>query len=130
MKKSALLITLFLSTSSFCSFGQLYEKIYQESNSEIQNKIDQNKISGIDILTGIYAKHIIGLAGLSIPQKSTLEQILNNIPSVKSFVLSNDLSSVVIESNPTFLVDDFAAEIESLNGFITGKSITYYINEQ
>ena len=130
MKKNTILIAFILVFSNFDSFGQLYEKIYEISSIDIQNKINQNKISGINILTGIQTHHVIGLSGISLAQRSALENIINGNTQVVSFILNEDATSVIIESKASLTKEDFVIMIQPLNAIITGYSAEYYINEQ
>lgn len=89
--------------------------------------MNQNKISGIDILTGVKAHHVIGLAGISVSQKSALETLLTNDSRVISFVLSEDGTSLVLESQAALTKEEFQTLLQSLNGIITGYVAEYSI---
>ncbi len=127
MKKYILLFVFGIVFSSTESFGQVYEKIYELSGTEVQNKMNQNKISGIDILSGVRTHHVIGLAGIGVSQKASLETILNNDARVISFVLSEDATSLVLESQAVLTKDEFSALIQVINGVITGYAAEYSI---
>lgn len=127
MKKYILLITFSTVFLTFESFGQVYEKIYSEASSEVQNHMNQNKISGIAILTGVRTHHVIGLAGIGVSQKSALEALLTNDSRVLSFVLSEDTMSLVLESQAVLTKEELQALIQTLNGVITGHAAEYSI---
>lgn len=127
MKKFILLIGFSLALSTFECFGQTYEKIYALSTAEVQNKMNQNKISGIDILTDVKAHHVIGLAGIGVSQKSALENLLGNDTRVISFVLSEDGHSLVLDSQAAFTKEEFELVLQTLNGIITGYTVNYSI---
>lgn len=127
MKKYLLLIAFSTVFLAFESFGQVYEKIYSQAGSEVQNHMNQNKISGIDILSGVRTHHVIGLAGIGISQKSALETLLTNDSRVFSFVLSEDAMSLVLESQAILTKEEFQALIQTLNGIITGYAAEYSI---
>lgn len=127
MKKYILLFAFGIVFSSFESFGQVYEKIYELSGSEVQNKMNENKIAGIAILSGVKAHHVIGLAGIGISQRAALETILNNDARIISFVLSEDATSLVLESQAVLTKEEFAALIQTMNGIITGYTAEYSI---
>ncbi|MNU73475.1 hypothetical protein D3C71_629570 [compost metagenome] len=127
MKKYILLFVFGIVFSSIDSFGQVYEKIYELSGTEVQNKMNQNKISGIDILSGVRAHHVIGLAGIGVSQKASLETILNNDGRVISFVLSEDATSLVLESQAVLTKEEFTALIQVINGVVTGYVVEYSI---
>jgi hypothetical protein len=130
MKKNTFLVAFILIFSTFDSFGQVYEKIYELSSIDIQNKINQNKISGINILTGIQTHHVIGLSGISLNQRSLLENILDGNNQIITYILNDDATSVIIESKAWLTKEDFVTMIQPLNVIITGYSAEYYINEQ
>lgn len=127
MKKYLLLIAFSTVFLTFSSFGQVYEKIYDLSSPEVQNHMNQNKISGIEILTGVKAHHVIGLGGINISQKSALESLLTNDPRVISFVLSEDATSLVLESQAVLTKEEFQVLIQSLNGIVIGYAAEYSI---
>jgi hypothetical protein len=127
MKNYLLLIAFSTVFLTFSSYGQVYEKIYDLSGSEVQNHMNQNKISGIDILSGVKAHHVIGLSGINISQKAALETLLTNDPRVISFVLSEDVTSLVLESQAVLTKEEFQALIQTLNGIITGYAAEYSI---
>lgn len=89
--------------------------------------MNQNKVAGIDILTGVRAHHVIGLAGIGISQKSALETLLTNDSRVISFVLSEDGTSLVLESQARLTKEEFETLIQPLNGLVTGYAVEYSI---
>lgn len=68
---------------SFKGYSQSYEVIYMNSNNEIQSKIDQNKVAGIEILTGIWSHQTIGLSGLNSSQKMLSKQFFQSTMKFK-----------------------------------------------
>lgn len=112
---------------TFKSFGQVYEKIYSLAGSEVQNQINQNKIAGVEILSGVKTHHVIGLTGIGLSQKSALETILTNDSRVISFVLSDDATSLVLDSKAVLTREEFQILLQQLNGTITGYAAEYSI---
>lgn len=127
MKKYLLLIAFSTVFLTFESFGQVYEKIYSVASSEVQNHMNQNKVSGIDILSGVRTHHVIGLTGISISQKVDLETLLTNDSRIFSFVLSDDATSLILESKASLTKEEFQTLIQTLNGVITGYVAEYSI---
>jgi len=127
LKKYLLLIALSTVFLTFKSFGQVYEKIYSLAGSEVQNHMDQNKISGVEILSGVKTHHVIGLTGIGLSQKSALETLLTNDSRVISFVLSDDATSLVLDSKAILTREEFQLLIQTLNGVITGYTAEYSI---
>lgn len=89
--------------------------------------MNENKIAGIDILSGVKAHHVIGITGVGLSQRATLETILNNDPRITSFILSEDGTSLVLESQAVLTKEEFATLIQTINGVITGYAVEYAI---
>jgi hypothetical protein len=111
----------------FESFGQVYEKIYAESNQAVQSKIDENKMNGIEILTDVISTHQIGMSGLAVSQKTALETILNSNDAILDFTISPDATSVSIVSKAIFTKENFELVLQSFNSIITGYSVFYTV---
>ncbi|MDR0803320.1 hypothetical protein [Fluviicola sp.] len=129
MKKYILLFAFGVVFSSFESVGQVYEKVYELSGAEVQNKMNQNKIDGIDILSTIHASKIVGIAGLNASSVSNLQQALTSNPKIESFNLSEDLTSIGIEAKASFTKDELAQLLSTFSVIITGYSVVYSIKE-
>lgn len=127
MKNYLLLIAFSTVFLTFKSFGQVYEKIYDLAGSEVQNHMNQNKIAGIEILSGVKTHHVIGLAGIGLSQKSALETLLTNDSRVISFVLSEDATSLVLDSKAVLTKEEFQILLQPLNVTITGYAAEYSI---
>ena len=127
MKKFILLIAFSVVLSSFESFGQVYEKIYSLASTEVQNQMDQNKVAGVDILSGVKTHHVIGLAGIGVSQKQALEALLTNDTRIISFVLSDDVTSLILDSKAVFTKEEFETLIQTINGVVTGYTAEYSI---
>lgn len=123
----ALVLSLFAVSDSF---GQVYENIYAHAGAEVQNKIDNNKIAGIDILEGVLATHVIGISGLGISNVNALKDILLANSSVLSAEISEDGTIVHLVSKAIFTKENFSEEIQLFNSIITGYTAEYSINEQ
>jgi hypothetical protein len=130
MKKNNLIVALILSFSSFQAFSQSYEEIYAVASQEVQSRIDQNKIQGINILIGIVSNHTIGFTGVGFSQKENLQEKLNEQENVFSFQLSDDNTSITIQSSPLFTNESFEELLNNFQATITGYSVNYTVNEQ
>ena len=129
MKKYALLCIVAISLLSNSSFGQVYEKIYELADAQVQQRMNQNKMDGVAILSNIQAHHIIGVSGMSTTQKDQLEAVLAEDDRITSFTVSSDVTSVVLDSQAVFTKEAFAALIQPLNGIITGYNATYSVQD-
>lgn len=130
MRKNNLIVALILSFSSFQAFSQSYEEIYAVASQEVQSRIDQNKIQGINILTGILSQHTIGFTGVGFSQKENLEEKLNENENIYSFQISDDNTSITIQSSPLFTKESFEELLNNFQAAITGYSVNYTVNEQ
>lgn len=123
-----LLILSFLSLISVSVNAQDYELVYANSTPEIQQRLNENKISGIDILTGVNAEHRVGLSGLTQTQAVELEQLLSQHQEIISFRLNDDLSDLWLESQASLSKVDVEDIISGFSGVITGYTISYSLN--
>lgn len=127
MKKNIILVFSIFALTCFESFGQVYEKIYAESNQAVQSKIDQNKMNGIEILTDVITTHQIGMSGLGVSQKAALENNLNSNDAILDFTISPDATSISIVSKAIFTKENFELILQSFNSIITGYSAVYTV---
>lgn len=119
------LLTLFFSVIVYhFSSAQIYEKIYAESSIEVQNKLNQNKVNGIDILTDVIAIHHFGIIGLNLASIREFEKILRNEKSVEIISISEDLTNIKISSNARFTKQN----IETLFSNLSMKIVSYEVN--
>ena len=99
-----ILLTLFFTVIiNHFSSAQIYEKIYTESSIEVQNKMNLNKVNGVDILAEINAIHHFGIIGLNSTPKKELYKILGNENAFELISISEDLTDINILSNDIFL---------------------------
>jgi hypothetical protein len=130
MKKNNLIVALILSFSSFQAFSQSYEEIYAVAGQEVQSRIDQNKIQGINILTGIVSNHTVGFTGVGFSQKENLQEKLNEQENIFSFQINDDNTSITIQSSPLFTKENFEQLLNNFQATITGYSVNYTVTEQ
>lgn len=127
----ALKVLFFL---SFCIISntvvsQSYEEIYSVANESVRLKIDQNKIEGISMLTGIHAHHKIGYAGFGVSMKNKLEQLLNNEESILSYTINDENNFVEIKSTTSFSKTNFTNLLSEFNATLTGYQVTYFVKD-
>lgn len=108
--------------------AQVYEHIYEVTTQEVQSKIDENKMNGLPILSNVQASFNCGLAGLGINQKSNLIQQLSSIPSINSFNVADDGSSVNIVCSADFTIDQLKAILMNFNSTVINYTETYTVN--
>lgn len=106
--------------------AQEYWEIFDAAPAEVQNKIDENKINGIDLLTGVKAHHIIGLTGISLSQKNELELVLESEEKIFDFEINDDVTSVILNAEARFKNVEIQAILSTFNGVITGQTTTYF----
>ena len=129
MKKHFLLLFAALSFTTINGFSQSYEVIYSNCSVEVKSKIDQNKIDGINILSGIESVQTIGISGLGLSQTSAIEQVLSTTDDIISFNLNQDNTSILIVSLPSFTKDSFQEILDTFQAVITGYSVNFTIEE-
>ena len=123
-----ILFTLFFAVIiNHFSSAQIYEKIYAESSIEVQNKLNQNKVNGVDILSDVIAVHHFGIIGLNSTPKKELYKILGDEKSVEIISISEDLSDIKISSNAYFNKQNIEALFSNLSVKILGYEVNYKI---
>jgi hypothetical protein len=123
-----ILLTLFFAVIiNHFSSAQIYEKIYAESSIEVQNKINQNKVNGIDILSEVIAIHHFGVIGLNLPSNQEFDKILREEKSVEIISISEDLTNIKISSNAYFNKQNIEALFSNLSVKIVGYEVNYKI---
>ena len=122
------LLTLFFSVIVYhFSSAQIYEKIYAESSIEVQNKINQNKVNGIDILSEVIAIHHFGIIGLNLLSNQEFDKILRKEKSLEIISINEDLTNVKISSNAYFNKQNIEALFSNLSVKIVGYEVNYKI---
>ena len=123
-----ILITLFFAVIiNHFSSAQIYEKIYAESSIEVQNKINQNKVNGIDILSEVIAIHHFGIIGLNLVSNQEFDKILRKEKSLEIISISEDLTNIKISSNAYFNKQNIEALFSNLSVKIVGYEVNYKI---
>ena len=123
-----ILFTLFFAVIiNHFSSAQIYEKIYAESSIEVQNKINQNKVNGIDILSEVISIHHFGIIGLNLASNQEFDKILRNEKSVEIISISEDLTDIKISSNARFTKQNIETLFSNLSLKIVSYEVTYKI---
>ena len=123
-----ILLTLFFAVIiNHFSSAQIYEKIYAESSIEVQNKINQNKVNGIDILSEVISIHHFGIIGLNLASNQEFDKILRNEKSVEIISISEDLTDIKISSNARFTKQNIETLFSNLSLKIVSYEVTYKI---
>jgi hypothetical protein len=125
MKNTIFLTLCALFLVSFKGHSQSYEVIYMTANQEIQSKIDQNKVAGIEILTGIWSHQTIGLSGLSSTQKEDLTVILSKNKEIQTLKINDENNLMMIVSTPKITKEVMKEILDQFNIIITGYSVNY-----
>ena len=123
-----ILLTLFFAVIiNHFSSAQIYEKIYAESSIEVQNKINQNKVNSIDILSEVIAIHHFGIIGLNLASNQEFDKILRNEKYVEIISISEDLTDIKISSNARFTKQNIETLFSNLSLKIVSYEVTYKI---
>lgn len=127
MKRRNILILMLLLTFSHIAKSQVYEHIYAVSDEMVQQKMDENKRSGVAILTGIQAHHIIGITNIHTQQISQIENQLKSNPRIQTLEISEDAKAIIIDSEAT-ITEEFLKElIAQSGGVVTGYTVQYTV---
>lgn len=129
MKKAILLLAIMTCLISLNTEAQAYYEIYPIASADVQNKMNENKIAGIDILTDINAHHTIGLSGVNISMKGELETLFNNNSKVHSLVISNDVTSIKLDAEASLTKAEIQQILDEFDGITTGHTIDYSIQQ-
>jgi len=125
MKNTIFLTLCALFLVSFKGHSQSYEVIYMTANQEIQSKIDQNKVAGIEILSGIWSHQTIGLSGLSSTQKDDLIAILSKNKEIQTIKINDENNLMMIVSTPKLTKEVFKDVLDQFNVIMTGYTVNY-----
>lgn len=109
--------------------SQTYEEIYSVADESVRFRIDQNKISGISMLTGIHAHHKIGYAGLGISMKNKLEELLIHEESILFYTINDENNFIEIKSTSSFSKTNFTNLLAEYNATLTGYQVTYFVKD-
>lgn len=109
------------------SFGQVYENVYENSNSEVQAKLNQNKIAGIDILTGVVAQHEFEISGMDNSKKIELVNVLTNHQQITNYSINEELTRLVFRSSAHFTKDKATTLLNPLNLTVTEYTVVYSV---
>jgi hypothetical protein len=109
--------------------SQSYEEVYSVSDESVRLRIDQNKIEGISMLTGIHAHHKIGYAGFGVSMKNKLEELLMNEESILTYSINDENNFVEIKSTTLFSKTSFINLLSQFNATLTGYQVTYFVKD-
>ena len=125
MKKRIHLLLVLFSILTLNGFSQSYEVIYSSCSQEVKAKIDQNKVAGIEILTGIWSHQTIGLSGLNSTQKDELSSILSKRKEIQTIKINIENNLMNIVSTPKMTKEVLKDVLEQFNVIITGYNVNY-----
>lgn len=111
------------------TYSQVYENVYENSNSEVRAKLDQNKIQGIDILTGVFAQHNIKLSAIDNNGKTELTNLLNENNQVKTFTIDKKLKSLTLITTAHITKEYITDLLKSLSVNLNEYTVVYSIEE-
>lgn len=129
MKKiiySALLILL----SAFSAEAQTPEEVYSVASKEVKNKIDENKKSGENPLSGIMAKHIFKIDGPIGYNLSDLDVHIIEAPEMIDYALNlnrdwSKILSVEFTCNATLTLEEIKTYLLKVNVTIVKDKVRY-----
>lgn len=128
MNKLFTLIFMTLVTISV-TYSQVYESVYENSNNEVRAVLNQNKISGIDILTGVVAHHEFKLSSLDDNRKTELIKLFKSNQHIVKFDFNEELNSLSLISSAHMTKKMIADLLKSLNLTLNEYAVAYSIDE-
>lgn|SRR5690554_6656151 len=128
MNKFFTIVFMTLATISV-TYSQVYERIYENSNDEVRAKLNQNKIAGIDILTGVVSHHDLKVLGMNSNNKSELTSLLENNNQITTFTFSGDLKSLTLTTTGHITKEIINNLLEHLYIELNEYTVSYSINE-
>jgi len=130
MKIFKILTLTILASCASNGYSQVYEAVYDVASSQVQTKMNENKMQGIDILSGVESNFVIGLTGILGNEKSAFIALLDSDEKIINYTLSEDNSSISIHSTANFTIENFLQKLSTTSGVITGSNVVFVINEQ
>lgn len=128
MNKFFTLIFMTLVTISV-AYGQVYEAVYENSNEEVRARLDQNKISGIDILTGVVAHHEFEVSSIDNNRKAKLFNLVESNQYTEEFYFNEVSNSFSIVSSAHMTKKMITDLLDSINLTLNEYAVAYSIDE-
>lgn len=128
MNKLFTLVFMTLATISV-TYSQVYEAVYENSNNEVRAKLDQNKMSGIDILTGVIAQHEFKVSNIDDNKKMKLLNLVESNQHALKIDFNEELNSISLLSTAHMTKKMIAELLESLNLTLNEYAVAYSIDE-
>ena len=118
-------LLIILTLISFQTLGQNYE----EMSSDVQFKMDQNKIEGKDLLDGIFTDFIVHAEGLSNDELTSLiDRSKKNSDIVDLKIESNEKIIITCKSGVSF--DRVKPIFSELVSNISSLELIYFLNKK
>ncbi|PWH86928.1 hypothetical protein [Brumimicrobium oceani] len=111
------------------AYSQVYEGVYENSNEEVRARLDQNKISGIDILTDVVAHHEFKVASLDDNKRTKLFNLAKSNQYTEEFLFNEELNSFTLLSSAHMTKEMIVDLIESSNLTLVEYAVVYSIVE-
>lgn len=117
-------VLMFSVLTSF-SFAQEYSQM----PGVVQQKMDANKASGMDLYNGVIATFDVDLSNL---QESEIQAFKNQItadPRVKNFTLTADGTKLILVSEGQYTIKDIKAYVVTTSAAIQNYSSVYSVED-
>jgi len=102
-----------------------YAQDYASMPPAIQAKMDQNKIQGADLLTGIEAVYSITVANISSANAQALTNLLSADDKISGFTISPDYSNMQVTCKASVQIEELKKHIGDVNGEINQYTQLY-----
>jgi len=126
LQKLSLLILLII--MSF-SISTLNAQEYQNMPIAVQQKMDDNKVAGLDTYNGIEAHYNVELANLQNSDKAILASLFEGDPKIKLFSIEENNSILSVVSNANYTIKDIKAHVIATSASIKNFTVNYEVSE-
>lgn len=95
----------------------------------IQQKMDENKVNGVDIYNGIEAQFVIEIANLLNEDFNSLVSAFQNDQRIKNVSLENNGTILNIISKGDYSIKDVKAHVKTTGASIENYTVNYEISQ-
>jgi len=128
MNKILYIGLLFCINIVFSANSQVFVDVsYEELPVELQQKIDDNKLLGVDYFTGICVSFDVELLNFNDEDVQLLKTLISTDSRVKTFSLSQDAHHLSLVAQGSYTIKDIAACTYPTKGWIENYSKLFFL---
>lgn len=122
-------LTFIIILISIFSFKSSFAQDYNSYPTFIQNKMDENKINGVNIYTDIVSLFDVELALHSDDDITNLTTSLQNDNRIKAFSFENNGTKLFIKSEGNYTIKDVKGHVKSTSASIENYNVNYEVTQ-